>query len=607
MVKSKLIDKICLSVIAFAVIITVLFMNSESLGISKQELVLGYENRLFDDSTVHTIDIVMNESDWENFIETAENEEYVSCSLVIDGESFKNVAIRAKGNSSLSQVASYGNDRYSFKIEFDHYDSNKTYYGLDKLVLNNIQDNSYLKDYITYKMMNYIGAKSSLSSFVWITINGEDWGLYTAIEAVEDSFLERNYGNTNGNLYKPDSMDMNGGGNREMPQMNQDNRNREDFGEVPFEMPEDFDFKDAPFEMPEDFNFDENNNQEREAGREKGGFGAGSGTTLSYIDDNIESYSVIFDNAKSDITETDKKRLISSLKQLSENENLTEILDIENTIKYFAAHIFVCNSDSYTGNIIHNYYLYEENGKMTMLPWDYNLAFGGMGSSDITSEVNSPIDTPVSGDITERPMAAWIFNNPEYLEMYHEYFSEFIQGYFESGEFEEMIDSAITLISPYVEKDPTSFCTYEEFQEACEVLKEFCLLRAESVKGQLDGSIPSTSEGQKADNSSLIDASSISLSSTGGFGKGGFEGRDKNMNMRNENTNQEPDINAFKEQANTENAPPGGNEANKNAPGQASANSIAPAADNNTKTIALSAASAVVLIAGLIFAAKFKR
>lgn len=36
---------------------------------------------------------------------------------------------------------------------------------------------------------------------------GEDWGLYLAVEGVEESFLLRNYGE----LYKPDSMEMGGG------------------------------------------------------------------------------------------------------------------------------------------------------------------------------------------------------------------------------------------------------------------------------------------------------------------------------------------------------------------------------------------------------------
>ncbi len=48
-----------------------------------------------------------------------------ACAVVIDGESYKNVAIRAKGNTSLSSVRQFGSQRYSFKIEFDHYDSGK--------------------------------------------------------------------------------------------------------------------------------------------------------------------------------------------------------------------------------------------------------------------------------------------------------------------------------------------------------------------------------------------------------------------------------------------------------------------------------------------------
>lgn len=149
---------------------------------------------------------------WDNFIEECENEEYSPCAVVIDGEAYKNVGIRAKGNTSLSSVAAYGNDRYSFKIEFDCYESGKSYHGLDKISLNNIiQDNTYMKDYLVYRMMRDFGAASPLCSYAYIRVNGEDWSLYLAVEGVEESFLMRNYGNDYGNLYKPDSMDMGGG------------------------------------------------------------------------------------------------------------------------------------------------------------------------------------------------------------------------------------------------------------------------------------------------------------------------------------------------------------------------------------------------------------
>ena len=203
-------EKICAAALAAALVITLLFSAGEALGLQEASSVMGYETRLFDASRVHTIDIIMD--DWEEFLETCENEEYQVCSLIIDGEAERNAAIRAKGNTSLTSVAAYGNNRYSFKVEFDHYDGASTYYGLDKLCLNNlIQDNTCMKDFLVYQLMGKFGAASPLCSYVSVSVNGELWGLYLAVEGVEDAFLRRNYGSGHGNLYKPDSMSFGGG------------------------------------------------------------------------------------------------------------------------------------------------------------------------------------------------------------------------------------------------------------------------------------------------------------------------------------------------------------------------------------------------------------
>ena len=537
-------DKICYVVLAATLILTLLFMNAEKLGVQKASALMGYEEKLFDTSTVHTINIIMD--DWDDFTENCKSEEYYTCTLEIDNEVYKNVAIRGKGNTSLMQVESYGNDRYSFKVEFDHYDSTKSYYGLDKLALNNIiQDNTYMKDYLTYQMMADMGVASPLCSYVYITVNGEDWGLYLAVEGVEDSFLQRNYGKDYGELYKPDSMSMGGGrGNGEkfdMDKFLEDSENNDDSNS-------DIEKKDASGwkQRPDDRNFEEGfpempkgmPSMEMKEGQMPdgkwskegmpGGFGGGmkmgnDDVLLKYIDDDPESYSNIFDSAKTDITKSDKARLIESLKKLSNGEELTEIVDIEAVIRYFVVHNFVVNFDSYTGSMIHNYYLYEEDGQMQMIPWDYNLAFGGFQSmEDATGLVNYPIDSPVSGgDTSERPMIAWIFENEEYTKLYHQYFSEYIEEYFESGYFEQMMDEVSSLIAPYVEKDPTKFCTYEEFETGISTLREFCLLRAESIRGQLDGTIGVTSETQNSD--TFIDAGDLQISDMGsmGFGRNG--------------------------------------------------------------------------------------
>ncbi|MCI9482303.1 MAG: spore coat protein CotH, partial [Oscillibacter sp.] len=206
----KYIDRICIVAAIVSLLLTALFVNGEAFGIRPASKVMGYETRLFRTAEVHTIDIVLD--GWEDFLETCENEEYSACSVVIDNEAYKNVGIRAKGNTSLSMVSAMDSDRYSFKLEFDHYESGKTYHGLDKLCLNNIiQDNTYMKDYLVYQMMAAHGVNAPLCSYVYLTVNGEDWGLYLAVEGVEDGFLQRNYGSQHGALYKPDSMSFGGG------------------------------------------------------------------------------------------------------------------------------------------------------------------------------------------------------------------------------------------------------------------------------------------------------------------------------------------------------------------------------------------------------------
>ncbi|MBQ6039245.1 MAG: CotH kinase family protein [Oscillospiraceae bacterium] len=538
----KSIDRICIVIVAFTLVIALIFCNGQALGIGVTAHATGYENRIFDRTKVHTLDIVMD--DWDSFIETCENEEYARCNVVIDGEAVRNVGIRGKGNTSLSSVRNMDSSRYSFKIEFDQYDSTKSYHGLDKLCLNNIiQDNTYMKDYLAYTLMSDFGVDSPLCSYVYMTVNGEEWGLYLAVESIEDSFLQRNYGSKPGELYKPDSMSFGGGGpgNGKDFSMNDfmkknsdegsdaektsdkaegksrsfDKGNRPDmFGG---NMPQGMKMPDG-MELPDDFDPSKMFGEDGKMPDFKGFGGMGSDDVkLKYIDDDIDSYSNIFNNAKTDVTNADKKRLIRSLKALSEANDIESTVDVDEVIRYFAVHNFLCNGDSYTGMMIHNYYLYEKNGQLSMIPWDYNLAYGSFQGGSASSSVNAAIDTPVSDDMSDRPMLAWIFDSEKYTEMYHELFAEFI----DSTDFASIISETADMIDGYVKKDPTKFCTYEEFQKGVAAISKFCTLRAESVKGQLDGTIPSTSDGQSADSTALIDTADLNISDMGSMGSGG--------------------------------------------------------------------------------------
>ncbi len=642
----KYMDRICVAAVVLTLLLTLLFMNGEALGIQPASKVIGYENRLFDAARVHTVEIVMD--DWDGFIETCQSEEYSACSVIIDGESYKNVGIRAKGNTSLSTVAAMGSSRYSFKIEFDHYDSTKTYHGLDKISLNNlIQDNTMMKDYLTYQMMNAFGVPSSLSSFVYITVNGEDWGLYLAVEGVEEAFLQRNYGNDYGELYKPDSMSFGGGrGNGKDFDINnfadKSGEKGEDSSTQPIQPGQIPDFGNfSPPAMP-DGNVSENPPAEQDTARQPsdtppnemdfgnsdpssmfggggGGFsfGSTSDVKLQYIDDDPDSYSNIFSSAKTNISDADQARLIAALNALSSYENLEDVLDMDAVLRYFVVHNFVVNGDSYTGNMIHNYYLYEEDGRLSMIPWDYNLAFGTFMGGAANSSVNDAIDDVLS----DRPMQAWIFSNETYTQQYHELYTEFLN----TVDAAKIINDAYSLIADYVEKDPTKFCTYEEFETGVQTLRSFCALRQESVQGQLAGTIPSTSEQQNAQRDTLVSADGLNLSDMGTMNNGGMGGRPGGFGGSGDRDGQSPpsaqgesgeisdgmnhspsesdaqgeeETLSFKEQrGNRGSSPPGGFVS----PGEQTASV------SQQSIIMLLSLSVVTLIMGLLIAVKYKR
>lgn len=561
-------------------------VNGEQVSTSTEA---AYKSKLFDTSYVHSINIEIDEEDWNDLLENASEKNFYSCNITIDGEEYSNVGIKTKGNSSLSQVVNSDSDRYSFKINFKKYNKEQNYYGLEKLNLNNIiQDATYMKDYLAYTMMGEFGVASPYVSYSYITINGEEWGLYLNVEEVEESFLERNYGEDYGELYKPETMEMNGDKGGQMPQgMNPENlpegfdpenmmqipqgENQEGIMQAPeasqtadtTQMPA-TDEAGNPPELPQEVA----GNGMQDVKGPRGGFGGpGSenslGADLKYTDDQYESYANIFDYAETDITDNDKDRLIASLKQLNEGTNLDEVLDVDALLRYFVVHNFVDNYDSYTGTMLHNYYLYEQDGKLTMLPWDYNLAFGGMGGkndkgnmlppnnnaeqnndatqnaeinqsegntepakmnkgqmmgegTDATSMVNMAIDTPLSGaEEEDRPMWSQLINNETYKAKYHELFDEFLQNYIENGVIQDEINRVTEMISPYIQKDPTAFYTYEEFTKGVETIKIFISLRGESIRKQLTGEIPSTTEEQNTFTGELVDASSINLSDMG--------------------------------------------------------------------------------------------
>lgn len=439
-----------------------------------------YLDNLFAEGVVNEINIEISEEDWADLVENPLEETYYAVDVTINGENLSNVALRTKGNNTLTSVASSDSDRYSFKIDFDYFNDGENYYGLKKLNLNNnYGDASYMREYISYRIMGEMGIPVPATSYTHITINGEEWGLYLAVEPIDEVFLERTFGDSTGDLYKPD----------------------------------------------------------------------GTGADLVYRGDDMSEYPGLV--LKTNEETSDGSAILNLMKALESGEGLEDVLDVDEVLRYLAANVALANYDSYLGNTTHNYYLYEQDGRFTIVPWDYNYSFGGFGGGEVdiyeptnqsmgmgggrhpdmengetqTAEGENAaeeqaVQMPESmnaerpenmemqmpegmerpegmGGSNEKPLVDTLLSQDALLAQYESYLAEIAETYFTEAYMSQIVSETAEMIAPYVEKDATAFFTYDEFLEASSTdatdpnsLVYFAVSMAESIETQLAGGEP---------------------------------------------------------------------------------------------------------------------
>lgn len=548
---NKLVSILMIIAVSFSLILIALPKSSTSTTYIEQP---DYVTTIFDDDKVIEINIEMDETAWQEMLDNASAEEYTAANITVNGTTYNNVAIRPKGNSSLSQlVMDDTTDRYSFKIKFDEYVDGQTLDGLSKLVLNNnMADATYMKEYLSYKLLESLGVPTPECAYAHITVNGEEWGLYLAVEPIEEEFIARNYGSTDGNLYKPES-DSVAMGNKDnqndvkdktdfnpkqidqsqdssnnttssstqnssnqmqaIPNMNNGdtsgqmqvppNMNNEDNSNQ-MQIPSDMSNEDSSSESQSSDNTGNISNELPSnmpngmgGGMMGGGMGGNSnGADLVWNGDDISNYSAIFDNAIFKTTDSDDyTKILDMIEHLDSMEDIESYLDVDEVLRYFAANTFLVNLDSYVSNMNHNYYLYENNGIVSILPWDYNLSFAGFQAGSASNAINFPIDSPVSDSLEDNPLIANLLEVDEYKELYHQYLNDIVENFINNGTYETLIAKTDSLISDYVKNDATAFYTFDEYEDAVSNLLTFGYDRATSIAAQLDGTQPSTSTG----------------------------------------------------------------------------------------------------------------
>ncbi len=185
-----------------------------------------------------------------------------------------------------------------------------------------------------------------------------------------------------------------------------------------------------------------------------------------------------------------------------------EIFDVDGGLRYLASVVAYSTLDSYIGPA-HNYYLYELEGRFTIIPWDFNGAFGIFTCNcDHAGIIGFRIDEPVCSALADRPLVGRLLEDEANLATYHSYLSELIEGPLSPEFLRARTEQLGDLIEPYVVADERAFYSPAEFRDnlsndhvemggrVLPGLLAFARDRGAHIWAQLAWEEPSTNEGR---------------------------------------------------------------------------------------------------------------
>jgi spore coat protein H len=334
---------------------------------------------------------------------TPENPMWVPVTIEFEGDRWTNVGVRYKGNSSLTSGWRSGSRKLPLKLDFDEFEDehpeidDQRFYGFKQLSLSNgFSDPSFLRDAATSAILEEAGLPAAETAFYEVVLDYGDGpvslGLYTMIEVVDDTVVERTFGSDDGNIYEGDGSAAS--------------------------------FAASTYDQIEQ-SFQKENNEEE----------------ADWSD--IEA---LFEVVHDDQRTTDPAAW---------RANLESIFDVDGFLEWLAISAVIQHWDAY-GNMSHNYYLYHDpdSGQLKWISWDHNMAMstgmvGGRGRGPGSRSVS--LD---KADVDDNwPLIRYLLDDPVYYALYVDYLAETIAGPFEPDHMADTYQALAELIAPYAAAD----------------------------------------------------------------------------------------------------------------------------------------------------------
>ena len=336
---------------------------------------------LYDWGELRDVNISFYDSNYDEFLIQSwlDNTKLtLPASLEIDGLFFDSVAVRYKGNSTFYIPFTLGNPKKPYNIDFNDYDSNQDLMGYNKLKLaNTLFDPTCRKEILGYSIYrNYL--PSPEANFMNLHVNEDLLGLYINTEAINTSFLDKHFGESNGVFFKCENQDL--------------------FGVSGGSLTPNLDYR-------------------------------GMDSTLY-----VESYELK--------SESGFKELIDMIYTLNNDiENIENHLNVDRVLWYLAVNSCILNADTYSLVNVRNYYMYQtENGQFQIIPWDVSESFIGALTFWWGDVENLHEASPYFGYdpyIEDRPLIYNLLQNDLYRKIYDSHIRTIMNDFINTGYFED--------------------------------------------------------------------------------------------------------------------------------------------------------------------------
>lgn len=384
----------------------------------------------FDDSVVQEIRLEINTKDWTTLKTNFLLNDYYPAAMKWGAITVTNIGIRSRGTGSRSGV------KPGLRVDFDRYTANKKFLGLKSFVLRNqTQDPSNLHERVAMMFFRRQGVLASREAHVRLYVNNEYDGLYTIVESIDKTWLQKNLGEDSGTLYKYD--------------YNVDDR------------PYYFEWRgsDPAAYVPSPFKPETNESDPQPASL-------------------VDMISVINDAPA------------ALFKQ-----QIAQFLDMGQFIKHIAVEIFLADSDGFNGNWgMNNFYLYRYNNQnlYKFIPWDKSEAFKDGPTYPIFHNIYD-VPEAIRNRLTMR-----VLNDPQLRTQFLDTLAECARSAAElivdtpettppdtRGWLEREVEREYAQIRNAALADTTKTYTNEEFEAAVEAMRVFARERSAFVTSEV--------------------------------------------------------------------------------------------------------------------------